>query len=551
VAESVHQAVLGNAERSAAALDALDRQSAVPDVGFVRTPRTGQGASHRLLLLLQAAAPAPGWDGPADPRRVAEPRVDAWAGTVLGNPDRYRFAADVVDADGTVVQTVTARLPELGLSALGTVCACATTGPGGTTELEERLALRLSAAVTAPAAERLVFRDDPPSGSPASARGLRELLELGDQVLDLLAGARQADSRALAPDTERPEAGVDAGELRTRADSAVAALRAAAGSLDALSAGASSDALADALLALASAGQRTAVPAGDDAAALAIQAATALSTSAAVLAAIDAADATFDRAGSDATAQVAHDLARLRRVFGESFPALATFAAINGAELSASAADAGLLAAEPLAPAMWLTQHALVRPAAARLADVLTAVEMLGGDIGLEALTVTQLPHRPGERWISLPRSSAGDRPTAAVSIVAHSATAVDFTSSMAGLVVDQWSDVVPNDHETTGLSFHFDAPGARAPQSILLAVPGDRAAPFWTVEALAGTVREAMALARIRALDLDDLEAVGRFLPAIYLPFNIETKTPSINLASIIGLSIQQNNLAFLAEDG
>jgi hypothetical protein len=161
------------------------------------------------------------------------------------------------------------------------------------------------------------------------------------------------------------------------------------------------------------------------------------------------------------------------------------------------------------------------------------------------------LPHRPGERWISLPRASAADRPTAAVSIVAHSATSIDFTGPMAGLVVDQWSDVVPNDHETTGLSFHYDAPGARAPQTILLAVPGDRAAPFWTVEALAGTVREAMALARIRALDIDDLEGVGRFLPAIYLPFNVETKTPSVNLASIIGLSIQQNNLAFLAEDG
>ena len=550
VAESVHQAVLGNSERSAAALDALDRQSAVPDIGFVRTPRTGVGTNHRLLVLLQADSPAPGWDGLIDPRRVTEPRIDAWAGVVLGNPDRYRFAADVVDADGTVVQTVTARLPDLGLSALGTVCACGATGRGGTTELEERLALRLGAAVTAPGAERLVLLDDPPSGGPASTRGLRELLELGDQVLDLLASARQADSRALAPDTDRPDAGVDAGELRARADRAVAALRAAVDALDGLPAGASTDSLAIALLAVASAGQRTAVPAGDDAAALATQAAAVLSAGTAVMADLDAIEAAFDRAASDATAQVAHDLARVRRVFGESFPILASFGAVNGSELAGSAADAGLLAADPLGAASWLTQHALVRPAAARLADVLLAVEMSSGDLGLEALTVAQLPYRPGEGWISLPRAGTAERPTAAVSIVAHSATTIDFTTSMAGLVLDQWSDVVPNDHETTGLSFHFDAPGARAPQTILLAVPGGRAAPSWTVEALAGTVREAMALARIRALDLDDLEAVGRFLPAIYLPFNIETKTPSINLASIIGRAIEVDNLAFLAED-
>ena len=221
----------------------------------------------------------------------------------------------------------------------------------------------------------------------------------------------------------------------------------------------------------------------------------------------------------------------------------------DSASLAQSAADAALLDGDPLAAATWLEQHAQVRPAAGRLAGALGAVEMLGGDSGLDELTVAQLPHTPGTRWIALPVPDPTERSKATVSVVIHSTEVVDFGAAMAGLVLDQWSDVIPNDHETTGASFHFDAPGARAPQAILVAVPGDRKAPSWTVDALAGTVRDAMEQARIRALDIDDLDAVGRFLPAIYLPFNIEAVTPSINLASIINLAIKADNIAFLAQ--
>jgi hypothetical protein len=98
-------------------------------------------------------------------------------------------------------------------------------------------------------------------------------------------------------------------------------------------------------------------------------------------------------------------------------------------------------------------------------------------------------------------------------------------------------------------MSFHYDAPGARAPQTIVVAVPGDPQAPSWTVEALAGTVRETVALARIRALDGDDLDAVGRFLPAIYLPFNLDAKTPSVNLAEIISRAVTAANAVFMEQ--
>ena len=38
----------------------------------------------------------------------------------------------------------------------------------------------------------------------------------------------------------------------------------------------------------------------------------------------------------------------------------------------------------------------------------------------------------------------------------------------------------------------------------------------------------------------------MGRFLPAIYLPFNIESTTPSTNLSGLIAKAISADNLVF-----
>ena len=545
VAESVHQAVLGNTERSAAALDALDRQSNYPEPSVVRTPRRGRGINHRLLLLAQHA-PSAGW--PTDPRSAAEPRLDAWAGTVLGDPARFHFAAEVHDADGSVVQRLTAGSADLRLSALGTVCACAASGAGGASEVEERLALHFADQVSAAGAARLTLLDDPPAGSPASALGLRDLLELGAQLLDLFASAAPADRRSLSPDAAttgsatRPAAGLVPAELRARADSAVQALSAA---IDGLAAATTANRAAR-LLAVADAGVRAAVPTGGDDAALAAQAASVLSAARAALTGVQAAEAGFVRGGAEDAAVVAHDLERIRAVFGAGFSVAPTFTLDDGASIAASSTDPALLDGDPLAPASWVARYSQVRAPVARLVDVLTGAELLGGGTGLADVWAAQLPHTAGERWLGLPKAAGA---AATVSIVAHSVGRPDLSKPLAGLVVDQWSDVVPVAQETTGVSFHYDAPGARSPQTIVVAVPGDAASAAWSVEALAGAVRDTIALARIRPLDGEDLDAVGRFLPAIYLPFNVDAKTPSVNLAAIIGRAITAANAVYLEQ--
>ncbi len=549
VAETVHQAVMGNSERSAAALDALDHQQPLPDIGVVRTPRTATGHSHRLLVLFDADDAAPGWSVD-DPRRAAEPRVDAWCGAVLGDPSRFRFAAEVRDADGAVLQTLDARLTDLGLSAVATVAACASAGTQAT-ELEQRLALHFGALVTDPAAAELALLDDAPAGSAATALGLRDLVDLAAQIGDLLASARQADARALLPDTERAAAGVVLSELTGRADDAVTALAAAVSGLEGLNDATSTDDVVAALLAAADAGAPGAVPGAEDPHE---QATRITAVARRTLDALEAAEDGFDRTITDDTAVAAHDLERLRTVFGASFPAVVRFtlpAPAAGTEdvrasLAASESDPALLAdasTDGLDPATWLEMHATVRPAVARLTAVLEGAEMLSSRMGLADLRVAQLPHRPGAAWVGRPFAVT---PPPTTSLVLQASSKPAFDGPLAGVVVDQWTEAVPSTSETTGVSFHFDAPGARAPQTVLIATPMDRTATHWTVGALADTVREAIALARIRPLDIDDVDAVARFLPAAYLPFNLEAKVPSINLAQIIAGAIEASNLVF-----
>jgi hypothetical protein len=110
----------------------------------------------------------------------------------------------------------------------------------------------------------------------------------------------------------------------------------------------------------------------------------------------------------------------------------------------------------------------------------------------------------------------------------------VSFTAPLAGLFCDGWHETVPNADEMTGVAFHFDAPGARPPQAIVLAVPPSADTPAWSVDAILDTVVEAHDLARIRAVGPRQLEWLGTLLPAIYLPDSFSPDVPTVKVAGL-----------------
>ena len=512
LAEGVHQIVRGNPTRAAGALDVLNRgEGAAAEPEVVATPRTGTSLTNRALLLVgHDPPPAPGW--PTDGVRArAEPRLAAWAGHVLGDPT----GISVVVHSGDVSETI--ALADLGLGALDVVYEQLTprllrharnlgAAEGATVDVSEtRIAALLAAAE---GVRSLLMRARAGTGLDLARPQDRGSVVTGPPPVD----GSQNGSASFT--TSLPDK--DAGDRRARLDAARATLQQAVSSLAGVTADGPAPAEAGITAALDTLASFGLAPGGDPG----------LPPTAAAIAALH--DAAAARLAASTPAP--DDAAPL---FGDGFPVLAlaappfpaAFAAALAADpVAASQADVlAPLGGEAGALNAWVESYGRVRTGVARLADVLFAARLrrTGGPAGLRAIQQpaqpfpTADPARRGQ-WIGLPFPAPLD-PDPVTNLVAHALGQLDADQGVAVLVVDEFIEVVPAEETTTALSFAFDAPGARPPQTILLAVPPVPGAA-WTVDSLAGVIGETVDLAKTRMVDLSAVAWAGRFLPTIYL---------------------------------
>jgi hypothetical protein len=228
-----------------------------------------------------------------------------------------------------------------------------------------------------------------------------------------------------------------------------------------------------------------------------------------------------------------HALARLHVVFGKAFVVLPRFTAVNAEELEKALADSEKVqAGDPFASTTWFQRMSRVRDGVARLNGVLTYTEAFGSGEKLK-LSIAQLPYSADDRWVGLPLKAGQSLSGGKLSIAIQSTTLLDVRQPLAGLLVDEWVEVVPNATETTGIAFQYDRPSAAPPQTILIAVPPDARAP-WTVWSLQQVLLETLDLARVRAVDPDALDEIGHYLPALYFAINTANHTVSTDFTAI-----------------
>ncbi|MBP0455116.1 hypothetical protein J5Y04_37210 [Kitasatospora sp. RG8] len=177
------------------------------------------------------------------------------------------------------------------------------------------------------------------------------------------------------------------------------------------------------------------------------------------------------------------------------------------------------------AVADWLRRFAKVRPTVRTWYETLLLAEGRAGRAS--RLSASQLP--ADGAWIGGPFDPL-TRPSARRHLVCHTAAGLPDGGPVAGMVFDEWVEVlpgadalaaertradgVPAESELTGVSFHFDRPDAKAPQAVLIAVPPDTTRG-WTADGLALVVRDTLELAKMRAVDLADLPLMDDILPA------------------------------------
>ncbi|WP_158931675.1 hypothetical protein [Acidisphaera sp. S103] len=529
LAESVHQLLRGNPVRGGATLDAIARGDAPPpELDVIETPRAGTAFTHRLFAVAGGVA-ASGWA--ATPRAQAEPRLNAWASSILPAPANIRAQATFTDSTSAVLATVDISMADAGIAPLDLLALPEASAIGG--ELAARLLRAAARPATVPATAGVALLGTRASAWPATIVSVTELLQLLVLLNRLLASVRALTPQDLVFPGGTP-GGIDNAELQSRADAAEALLRAASAPLQ------GSSGLDSALLAAANLGLGTAVPALDSSQWPA-QAAAAITGLNARIAALNTLAAGFTRTGASTDAQRDFDVARLNTVFGQSFLVLPTLDATLAAQWPQLWSNSlALQSGDALASLTWLQRLARIRPSVARFYRSMLSAEALAGS-SLPPPEVAQLPFASGDLWAALPQSA----PAAAsskLSLVAFATQAYAAGSPITGLAIDEWVDVLPTPQQITGISFHQDDPTARAPQSILLAVPPD-SFPEWTLESLEGTILEALDLAKIRAVDPDALTNLGHCLPALYFAYNAGAAAPEavstdFNLARFTGVS-------------
>ena len=190
----------------------------------------------------------------------------------------------------------------------------------------------------------------------------------------------------------------------------------------------------------------------------------------------------------------------------------------------------------------WLYSVARVREKLGLWEHVLVTAEALR-TVPPE-LTPLQLPYRPDDVWLGLrfpdDYQHDGDR----LAYTAHFAVSFDPAARQCGLLIDEWTEVLPAVEETTGVVFHYDRPNTEPPQAMLLAM-SPRMSGGWQWPDLVDAVRETFAEARLRAVEPAqvDGEPHAQFLPAAI--------TAATQFPITVGLNLAMNAATRKARDG
>ena len=265
---------------------------------------------------------------------------------------------------------------------------------------------------------------------------------------------------------------------------------------------------------------------------------------------------------------------RIKLLLGKDFPVLPRFSlGAYATEFNASLAEQDALTQKkPWCVSAWLPKLARVRDGLDRFSATLSAHDALvalGAEAGLEDdFRLVQFPHRPSQIWAALPdawREPEGTPPDTKkvpeelhawlaqhpgapykdinraapdLALALHAPGGLDALaddSLLAGLVCDEWPEFIPDPFQTAGIAFHYDAPGARPPQSIVLALPPRLGQDSWHFDDLLDVIHEAWDLAKLRGIRPCDLEgALGLVLPGNYLPQSYTNDLPSVQLLKL-----------------
>ena len=533
--ESVYQIVQGNHVRAAAIIQALADGKSVPEPQIIYTPRTGTLVNHRLVLCLDptATAGSEGWTA-TTVRASTEPAVNGYLGQVLGSAEDIQVMVHI----GETVADYNLNVFSLQPIDLLYLVHPDPTNPNSALQDLIKFHLRTTDQIPAETSITIDFAERDNTW-PANIKTIYELQPIITQLKELILDAKPLSAEDLILPAEGSEEEEDTkkqdlAELTARVEpvkESVLQLEATIGTflenhpeelLIASDFTAARDYLIDAFYfgipnTITGLGIEDSPEAGEQL----------LQRLRVVHGALIKKKSILDNFSTrleeeeDPIKKVRIWIETAKTIFGPSFPITPQFNFTDQNDLADQlsedpAKQLQFNSEENLAMDTWLQGMGRVRKKMAALEMQRILLEIDGQHPPIPK--PVQLPFTSGDYWLGIDypdhHQPNGDK-LSLVSLDAH--LLVEGASNSVGLILDEWTEMIPNKEEVSGISFNYDAPDATPPQTLLLAVSPQQKGK-WEWDDLVYTLIDTLELAKNRAVEPDHLEqsVFGQILPAV-----------------------------------
>ncbi|RDH88968.1 MAG: hypothetical protein DIZ77_16730 [endosymbiont of Seepiophila jonesi] len=495
-AESVYQWIKGGVGGAGATLDAIAKGSRPPEPEITSVPLGGTSLVHRVGPVLGEPTAMGVWGSkPRNPRGRAEPYLNAWAGSILGDPKQVKCRVHLADEKPWII-----TLDHLGLDPLDLLAlARAVESDSLDSELDRRV---FTAALTVqgggsqtspPAMTRIEYHL---SNLLTTERSFAEILEIARALNRVLATARPLWPVDLEPSERATSASVQqaerlaAADLKERGGTLLKELKELIEDLAAIHLSGLIDKLPEMLHKASLFGLVSAFSAPG----VGEEKETLIRTTDSVLEELQQRQAA-------AYAQKSDPVKLFQAVLGRDFTVVPRFVPAALPEFGKALEEEPILGDDPeAAVSAWMAQAARVRKPLGEWRKLMLYAGTLGSPPS--TLRVLQLPFRHNNPWVALEFDSPKKRPPAGqLSLVLHSPELPVAKEPWAGLLVDEWVELIPNAEEDAGIVFHYDSPGTEAPHAVLIAVPPD-GTESWDGGTLLEILEQTFDLARVRGSD-------------------------------------------------
>ncbi len=535
ISESVYQIVNGNHVRAAAVLTALGEGTLMPEPQIAATPRSGTVVTQKVLLQLEPSTGLPsGWGTSPTPRATAEPTLNHWIADTIGDPSLIRCLVS------SQTDTYSITYAELDIQPIDLLYMMSSNKDQGNSDIADIVKHRIRTNEgLSNEVELTVHYNERSEVWSKETKSFYEVDLILYHIKAMIHDAKPIGYTDVSMPEEEPNIDnpdqYDLSELTSRVSAIVGKAKQDLNNMQSF---------IDAKTELTTATDFTSaynhllkaiqygivntlaqLPVVDNAAHSSLLLDRIKKTIERLTERVAEAEAHQQKSNEmySTYQKVAEQIAAAKSILTKNFTILPLYETSNkidiNTQLNASQTDHLLRNSTATLPMEeWLQSVSDVRTKLYHYEMVSMAKNVT--EVTENNIQPIQFPYQPGDYWLGQEFPEEYDPREDKLSIVFIQPNFATTGEKQAGILIDEWVEIIPEKKQTTGITFQYDQPDATPPQSLLLAVSPNPITNTskWEWDDLCYILEDTFSLAKNRTVEPDHLEnsMFGQVLPAI-----------------------------------